>query len=354
MRMRALVAASTVLTVGVMTTGAGVAAASVIKPATRAGRSATAAAARASQATDGSGSLASPDTTVNASICTSPRTHRKLAAQLSADIQRALRGRAGDHAVAVYDTVTRVSCRADSYRQFDSASIVKAIILAALLRWHQEMGTPLSSWENHKATLMITQSDNDAATDLWDEAGLSRLQQFLDLAEMDQTRLADDGYWGLTQVTAHDEMLLLKLLTRPNSVLTAASRAYQLGLMARVISSQRWGTPAGAPSGVTVHVKNGWLPDGSGWHVNSIGAFTGKDRDYLIAVLTDDNPSEQYGIDTIEAVARVVHRDLNQGRLIPKGRPVPGARLAASVASPAPSPWAVVPALPTPAPPPAP
>jgi hypothetical protein len=356
--MRALVAASTVLAVGVMTTGAGVAAASVIKPATRAGRSATAAAARAAQVTDGGGSLASPDKAVNARICTSPRTHRKLAAQLSADIQRALRGRAGDHAVAVYDTVTGVSCRADSYRHFASASIVKAIILAALLRWHQETGTPLSSWENHEATLMITQSDNDAATDLWDEAGVSRLQHLLDLAEMDQTRLGDDGYWGLTQVTAHDEMLLLKLLTRPNSVLTAASRAYQLGLMARVISSQRWGTPAGAPAGVGVHVKNGWLPESSGWHVNSIGAFTGKGRNYLIAVLTDDNPSEQYGIDTIEAVARVVHRDLNQGRPSPKGRPVPRARLAASVASPAPSPspspWAVVPALPAPAPPPAP
>lgn len=353
MRMRALVAASTVLAVGAMTMGAGVAAASLITPATRAGRSSTAAAARASQAT-ASGSLASTDTSVNTRICTAPRTHRKLATRLSADIQRALLGRAGDHAVAVYDTVTGVSCRADGDRHFASASIVKAITLAALLRWHQETGTPLSSWEDHEATLMITQSDNDAATDLWDEIGLSRLQHFLDLAEMDQTLLGEDGYWGLTQVTAHDEMLLLKLLTRPNSVLTAASRAYQLGLMARVISSQRWGTPAGAPAGVDVHVKNGWLPDSSGWHVNSIGAFTGKDRNYLIAVLTDENPSEQYGIDTIQAVARVVHRDLNQGRLIPKARPVPKARLAVSVASPAPSPWAVVPALPTPASPPAP
>jgi beta-lactamase class A len=248
----------------------------------------------------------------------------------------------------VYDTVTGVSCYADSDTHFSSASIVKAIILAALLRWHEQTGTPLSSWENDEATLMITQSDNDAATDLWDEVGMRRLQNFLDLAKMGQTRLGEDGYWGLTQVTAHDEMLLLELLTRPNPVLTAASRAYQLGLMARVISSQRWGTPAGAPSGVTVHVKNGWLPDGSGWHVNSIGAFTGEDRNYLIAVLTDENASEQEGIDTIEAVARVVHRDLNQGRLIPK------ARLAATVASPAPTAWAVVPALPTPPPPPAP
>jgi len=342
MRMRGLVAASAVVAVGVMTMGAGVTAASVIKPATRAGRSTTA--ARGTQGTEGAGALAAPDATVRAGICTSPPAHRKLAAQLSAGIQGALAGRADDHAVAVYDTVSGVSCYADSDRHFDSASIVKAIILAALLRSHQEMGTPLSSWEQDEATLMITQSDNDAATDLWNEVGMRSLQHFLDLAQMDQTQLGQDGYWGLTQVTAHDEMLLLKLLTRPNSVLTAASRAYQLGLMARVISSQRWGTPAGAPDDVTVHVKNGWLPDGSGWHVNSIGAFTGRDRNYLIAVLTDDNASEQEGIDTIEAVAQAVHRDLNQGRLIPK------ARLAASVASPAPSAWAVVPALPTPPP----
>jgi beta-lactamase class A len=356
MRMRGLVTASAVVAVGVMTMGAGVTGASVVKPATPAGRStataargrSTATAARGSQTTEGAGTLAAPDATVRTGICTSPPAHRKLAAQLSADIQRALRGRADDHAVAVDDTVTGVSCYTDSGRHFDSASIVKAIILAALLRWHQETGTPLSSWEQGEATLMITQSDNDAATDLWDEVGMSRLQHFLDLAQMNQTRLGEDGFWGLTQVTAHDEMLLLKLLTRPNSVLTAASRDYQLGLMAQVISSQRWGTPAGAPGDVTVHVKNGWLPDGSGWHVNSIGAFTGTGRNYLIAVLTDENASEQEGIDTIEAVAQAVHRDLNQVRLIPR------ARLAASVASPAPSAWAVVPALPTPTPPPTP
>jgi beta-lactamase class A len=348
MRMRALVAASAVLAVGVMTTGGGVAAASALKPAIRAGRSTTATGARSARATEGDGTLAAAGTRVRAGICTSPPTYRKLAGRLSADIRGALLGRDDDHAVAVYDTVTGVSCYADSDTHFSSASIVKAIILAALLRLHQETGTPLSSWENDEATLMITQSDNDAATDLWDEVGQRSLRHFLDLAKMDQTRLGADGYWGLTQVTAHDEMLLLELLTRPNSVLTAASRAYQLGLMGRVISSQRWGTPAGAPSGVTVHVKNGWLPDGSGWHVNSIGAFTGDDRNYLIAVLTDENASEQEGIDTIEAVARVVHRDLNQGRLIPR------ARLAASVASPAPTAWAVVPALPTPPPAPAP
>jgi len=352
MGMRALVTASAVLAAGVVTVGAGVTAASMIKPAARAGRSATAVATRGWQDADGSGALAAATAPVTEGICTAPPAYARLAARLSVGIKDALLDRDDRHAVTVYDTATQVSCHANSGEHFDSASIVKAIILAALLRWHQETGAPLSSWEMAEATLMITQSDNDAATDLWNEVGMSRLQDFLDLAKMDQTRLGQGGFWGLTQVTAHDELRLLELLTVPNSVLTPASRAYQLGLMAQVIPSQRWGTPAGAPSDVTVHVKNGWLPDGSGWHVNSIGAFTAKERSYLIAALTDDNDTEQEGIDTIEAVARVVHLDLSEIKIIP------GARLAANVApsltSPAPSPWAVVPALPTPEPAPVP
>jgi len=316
MRMRALVAASAVLAVGAMTTGGGVAAASALKPAIRAGRSTTAAGARSAQATGGNGSVAPADKRVRAGICTSPPTYRNLAERLSADIRGALLGRDDDHAVAVYDTVTGVSCYADSGTHFSSASIVKAIILAALLRWHQEAGEPLSPREEHEATLMITQSDNDAATFLWGEVGPGRLRRFLDLAKMDQTELGQGGYWGLTQVTAHDEMLLLELLTLRNSVLTDSSRSYELGLMSRVISGQRWGTPAGAPGTVTVHVKNGWLPDDSGWHVNSIGAFTGRDRNYLMAVLTDASPTEDYGIGTIEGVAEAVHRDLNDAALL--------------------------------------
>jgi beta-lactamase class A len=254
---------------------------------------------------------------VKEGICTAPAAYKALAARLSADIEHAVHGRSGSPAVSVHDAVTNVSCQANGSAHFDSASIVKAIILAALLRWHQETHTSLSDWEQDEAQLMITQSDNDAATALWDEVGMSRLQHFLNLAGMTETQLGQDGYWGLTQVTAHDEMLLLRLLASPNAVLTNASRSYQLGLMAQVISSQRWGTPAGAPSSVTVHVKNGWLDDASGWHVNSLGVFTGKNKNYEIAVLTTGSPSEQYAINTIQDVARVVHRDLNAAKPAP-------------------------------------
>ena len=154
-------------------------------------------------------------------LCTAPADHRALAARVSADIWAGLRGQNGEHAVSVYDRATGLSCLFNGSKHFDSASIVKAIILGALMRWHQQTGTPLSSWEKNEATLMIEQSDNDAATALWDEVGMNRLQHFLNLAGMGETQLGQDGLLGLTQVTAHDEILLLKLLTAQNWVLDA-------------------------------------------------------------------------------------------------------------------------------------
>ena len=176
MRTGELTAVSAVLATGMLTMGAGV----------------TAAATR-----------------VDEGICSAPAAHKALAAQLSVGIQRALRGRSGNHAVSVYDSVTAVSCQANDDRHFSSASIVKALILAALLRWHQEAGTPLSSWERGEATLMITQSDNDAATDLWNEVGVQPAAALPHPGRHGRDRPGTGGYWGLTQVTAHDEMLLL-------------------------------------------------------------------------------------------------------------------------------------------------
>src|SRR6478609_8054304 len=101
MRTRGLTAVSAVLAMGMLTMGAGV----------------TAAAAEAT-------SLSSTSTKVTTGICSAPAAHKALAAQLSAGIQAALRGRSGEQAVTVYDAVTGVSCQADDREHFSSASIV--------------------------------------------------------------------------------------------------------------------------------------------------------------------------------------------------------------------------------------
>jgi beta-lactamase class A len=261
-----------------------------------------------------------------APLCTAPTAHAALAATLSRDISAAIRGRAGHIAIRVEDVRTGVECRYNEGSRSHSASVVKATILAALLYWRQRTHTSLTSKEKAEATIMIEQSDNNAATFLWNDVGHTRLQQFVSAATMTETQLDPGGFWGLSNITARDELQLMRLLTEPNQVLTNSSRGYQLNLMNHVISSQRWGVPAGAPRGLTVYVKNGWLNDPVRWVINSIGAVAGHGRDYKMAVLTYGNPSEQYGINTVQAVATVANRDLNAG-LPAAGTPVPATTL---------------------------
>jgi beta-lactamase class A len=248
--------------------------------------------------------------------CTS-RSHPALAAQLARDIAAARRARGDSVALVVEAPTVGVSCSLSGAAHFDSASVVKVLILGSLLRKALDQHRYLTSTEASLAHAMITQSDNGAASALWNELGHAYINHFRSLAGMVQTTLGPGGYWGLTQITARDETRLLRLLVTQNSVLSNNSRAYALNLMANVVSWQRWGVPAGAPAGVTVHVKNGWLPeDTHGWRIHSIGAFTSRQGWYTIVVLTQDNPTMSYGVTTIENIARVIHRDLNPGAAV--------------------------------------
>jgi hypothetical protein len=239
----------------------------------------------------------------SSAICTAPTKYASLATRLSKDIAAAIRGRSGYIAIRVEDVRTGVECRYNEGRRSHSASVVKATILAALLYWRQHTHTSLTSKEKHEATLMIEYSDNNAATYLWNDVGHTRLNQFIKAATMTETELNSGGYWGLSEITAREH----------NSVLTDSSRAYELNLMNHVVSYERWGVPAGAPSGLTVCVKDGWLNDPVLWVINSIGAIEGHGRDYKMAILTYSNPSEQYGINTVQAIAEAANHDLNAG-----------------------------------------
>jgi hypothetical protein len=64
-----------------------------------------------------------------------------------------------------------------------------------------------------------------------------------------------------------------------------------------------------------VALKNGWLPlvgANSDWQVNSIGSIVGSGRRYLVAVMTNENPTEGYGIATIEHVSGAIWQALGR------------------------------------------
>ncbi|MEU6478902.1 serine hydrolase [Streptomyces sp. NPDC047017] len=253
---------------------------------------------------------ASPAAAAPAAVsCTSAQAG--LAAALQKDITAALAGRTGSVSLGVRDRTTDTTCTLGDSTAYDSASVVKVTVLATLLWDAKKTERYLTDREITLTKAMIQQSDNDATTALWKQLGVGKVQGFLTAAGMTQTQPGADGYWGLTQITVRDEQKLLALVTAKNTVLSDNSRAYILQLMGDVITDQRWGTPAGAPAGVAVHVKNGWLERAThGWRVHSVGTFNGAGHDYTIAVLTQDNATMDYGVATIQNVAKAIHKDL--------------------------------------------
>lgn len=188
-----------------------------------------------------------------------------------------------------------------------TASIVKLAVMAAVLHRAQQQGRAPTSWERAQLVPMITVSDNDATTRLWNDlGGGAAVAAFLALVPLPSTRMAAGGSWGLTTTTAADQVALLQVYAEHNALLDDASRAYGLQLMHSVRSDQAWGVSAGPPAG-SVAVKNGWLPRTDGWHVNSDGIVLAGRTRYLVSILSSSRTASMAElVATIEGVSRIV------------------------------------------------
>ncbi|MEV6839160.1 serine hydrolase [Streptomyces sp. NPDC051133] len=189
---------------------------------------------------------------------------------------------------------------------FDTASIVKVDILAALLLQAQDADRRLTAAERAYAAKMIENSDNASATALWHTIGRA---PGLDAANrrfgLTQTSGGDGELWGLTQTTAADQLALLRQVFGEESKLSAASRTYLQALMKSVEADQQWGVSAAA-EGNSWALKNGWLARSTTglWDVNSIGRVTVDGTDCLVAVLSNGTTSRAKGIALVEAAAK--------------------------------------------------
>jgi hypothetical protein len=229
--------------------------------------------------------------------------------------------RTGTVLAAVYDVRTGQTWRLGQGQPQAEASVVKLDVLETLLAERGGDGG-LSASDASLATQMIEDSDNSAATSLWYEVGgATRIRSFNAEAGLSQTTpspcVVCAGFswpgWGLSTTTPADQIALLRELITPSSLLTDAERDYALSLLENVTPSQRWGVSGGVPAQVTVALKNGWLPlagADSDWQINSVGWISGGGRNYLMAVLVTGNPTEQYGIDTIDQLSAMVWQDL--------------------------------------------
>jgi hypothetical protein len=224
--------------------------------------------------------------------------------RLSAAVAPVIKSDDGHAAVAVDDLTTGQTASYNGGGDFVTASIVKVDILSALLYQLQQSGESLSDEQQELATTMIENSNNDAASDLYDDDGAAT---GIDAANkafgLTGTAVGTDGYWGLTTTTVADQIKLLRQVFTSDSLLSSSSRDYIQDLMSQVEADQRWGISAAASHGSYL-VKNGWLPNPDLWEINSIGEVTHDGQKLLIVVLSEDNDTEDDGIDLVQQIAQ--------------------------------------------------
>jgi beta-lactamase class A len=223
---------------------------------------------------------------------------------LAAALTPLIKDDGGHFAVAVDDLTTGSQEAYGGTEEFVTASIVKVDILVTLLYQAQEAGQVLTPEDQDLATTMIENSDNDSASDLYyDVGGAAAIDDANRACGLTETTAGADGYWGLTTTTVDDQIRLLRVIFSRPSQLSPASQDYIQSLMSQVQADQQWGVPAAAGPGTRFMVKNGWLPNPARWEINSIGEITRDGQRMLIAILSDDNASENSGIALVEEAA---------------------------------------------------
>jgi beta-lactamase class A len=214
----------------------------------------------------------------------------------------------GGVSIEAVDLDTGATYRYGATSGMRTGSIVKLYILETVMLRHQKAGTKLSSNERALATRMIENSDNNAATALWNEiGGASGLRKAAAQLGVKNTVPGPNGMWGLTQTDAPDYIALLRNLTSDRA-LSSASRGYILDLMEDVEADQRWGVSAAADKGSTVRLKNGWLAtdhDHGRWLVNSVGVITAHGDKVIVAVMTQHGSSFTGGISLVQKLAKL-------------------------------------------------
>jgi hypothetical protein len=209
----------------------------------------------------------------------------------------------GHLAVAVEDLSTGRIWTAGT-GSYDTASIVKVDILAALLLRAQDQNRVLTGAETTLATAMIERSDDESATDLFEEIGgedgLSAANARMGITGVE---VGADGYWGLTRTTAVGQLSVLRAVFGAHSLLSRSSIALETSLMRNVIPAQDFGVSAAGGSDTALKV--GYLQrTATGlWDVTSIGRTTVRGHTYLVALLSDDSATFDAGEDLIDAAA---------------------------------------------------
>jgi hypothetical protein len=201
--------------------------------------------------------------------------------------------RGGNVGVAVVDS-HGVLRGYHAHRQFQSASLAKAMLLVACLRLHPRPAV------STRATLtkMIEESDNASADVIFAQVKNRGLKVVARLAGMQEFEVGTS--WIDTEMTAADQARFFYAF---EEYLPERARAFARRLLSGITSTQRWGIPAAtASAGWKVFFKGGWLGS-ENETMNQAAWLEKRGAHWSLAVLTEDNPTSSYGWQTQKGVA---------------------------------------------------
>lgn len=216
--------------------------------------------------------------------------------------------RAGAVAFAVTDEHGRLH-GSRTHAGWYSASLLKPVIMGTLLTRPSVRHRPLTTAERALLTPMIRWSANEPASTLFVRLGPRTIQRFGQRHGLRSLRVAAPT-WGSSRITAAGYARFFRAL--PEAI-GLRHRRVARRLLRTVIRAQRWGVPPVAPRGWTLLLKGGWRAGrGYGRIVNQAARLECGKTVVSLTILTDHDPSHDYGTRTVRGVARRLLRPVSR------------------------------------------
>jgi hypothetical protein len=204
--------------------------------------------------------------------------------------------RAGVESFALVDERGKIHAYR-GWKRAPSASLLKAMLLVAYLNRGSVKGRALTDADRRLLRPMIRRSDNVTATQVLGIVGASGLDRVARRADMLHFQLRSP--WGLSTTSARDQA---RFFYRIDRLVPARHRAFALRLLKRIVPAQRWGIPPVRPRNWRLHFKGGW-GSGTGRVTHQSALLLRDERRLALSVLTQWNPSHDYGTRTIQGIA---------------------------------------------------
>jgi hypothetical protein len=181
---------------------------------------------------------------------------------------------------------------------FRSASLVKAMLLAAYLNEPGVRGRALRRDELVLLGPMILWSDNDAASRVFAIVGTGGLRLVAYRSNMHHFTPVE-GSWSASGITAADQT---RFFLRLEGLFPRRHQRYALHLLASIIPGQRWGIAQVRPRGWRLYFKGGWTEEPR-WIDHQAALLRRGDRAVSIAILSEGSGSHAYGRETLRGIA---------------------------------------------------